>query len=177
MADCENCGSWENERFRFLALEFDVAGANKLVVEGRETRVVPESFLRALGLPLDPVKCESCGVAVDDCACGKLSYRMPLGTGINEKHLEHLQEPERPGLIATVLHKKKVGDDQRSGYLPLLIDGNHRAVRAFREGREFKAVMLTPQESWSILSGPTKSLLNPNTKAGKARLAELGWDK
>lgn len=173
---CENCGGWETERFRFLTLEFDVAKANKLVTEERETRVIPETFLRGVGIPLEPITCLNCGVNLDACTCEKKSWHLPM-VHVNEKHLAHLQEPERPGLIATLLWKKKPDDDLGKSFTALLIDGNHRAVRAFRERREFRAVMLTPQESWDILSGFTKSLLNPNTKAGKARLAELGWDK
>jgi hypothetical protein len=174
MSDCSNCGDYNNEFFRMFATEFNVAEANKLVVEGRETRVVPEAFLRSVGLPLDPVKCLNCSAPVDDCTCGKTSHHISM-VHINEKHLAHLQDPNRPGIIAMLLWKKPQGDSNAAKCSAILIDGNHRAVRAFREGREFRAIMLTPQETWKIMSGHTSACLNPNTKAGKARLAELGW--
>ena len=65
-------------------------------------------------------------------------------------------------IIAVILRKKPLGE---SRYVHILIDGNHRAVRAHREGREFKAIVLTPQETWEIASG-LSDIQNPNTKKG-----------
>jgi hypothetical protein len=172
---CDNCGSFEFERFSWFALEFDVAAANKLVVPERETRVVPEAFLRGMGLQLELPKCLNCSALVPECKCGNLSYNMTMGTGINDKHLAHLNDLDRPGVIAVILYKKPMGE---SKYMSILIDGNHRAVRAHREGREFKAIVLTPQESWKIMTDHLGSLAqNPNTKKGKEILKALGWDK
>jgi len=170
---CDNCGSFENERFRLLALEFDVAAANKLVTPARATRVVPEAFLRGMGLPLEEEKCLNCKTPVAKCSCGKCSFHVSL-IYVNEEHLSHIQDPERPGILATVLWAKP-GDGPKM--YAILIDGNHRAVRAHREGREFRAIMLTPTETWGIMSGLTKCAVNPKTKKGKAILAELGWSE
>jgi hypothetical protein len=168
---CPNCGGFEHERFRFVAIEFDVAKANQLIA-GRETRVVPEKFLRGMGLPLEPEKCLNCGDPVFRCTCGHTEHHLSV-VHINEEHLAHIPEPEKPGVIATILWKKSNGGPE---YSAILIDGNHRAVRSFREGREFRAVMLTPQESWDILLDQVGTVQNPNTKAGKAKLAKLGWN-
>jgi len=168
---CDNCGNYENERFRMLALEFDVAAANKLVTPERPLRTVPKAFLEGIGLPLEEEKCLNCGVVISQCSCGKKSHHMSM-VYINEPHLAHLQDPERPGILATVLWAKPDGGPKMSA---ILIDGNHRAVRAHREGREFKAIMLTPTETWKIVDGLTKCIVNPSTKKGKAILAELGW--
>ena len=168
---CDNCGPHEHEFFRMVSLEFDVAAANKLVTPGRPTRVVPQNFLRGMGLPLEEEKCLNCGAPISTCSCGKMSHHMSM-VYINEQHLAHLEDVNRPGIIATVLWAKP-GDGAK--YSAILIDGNHRAVRAAREGREFKAIMLTPTETWKIMSGLTKCAVNPGTKKGKAILAEMGW--
>ena len=168
---CDNCGPHENEFFRMMALEFDVAAANKLVTPDRATRVVPEHFLNGMGLPLEEEKCLNCGATVSTCSCGKCSHHMSM-VYINESHLAHIEDPLRPGILATILWAKPEGGPKMSA---ILIDGNHRAVRAHREGREFKAIMLTPTETWKIMSGMTKCAVNPGTKKGKTILAELGW--
>jgi hypothetical protein len=174
---CDNCGSVESEWFRFWSMTFDVTAANKLVTPERETRVLPENYMRGLGLPLDPITCDNCEAEISVCNCGKKAYSMPLGTAINEEHLSHLTDLDRPGIIAVILHKKKK-EDVKQPYSAVLIDGNHRAVRAYREKREFKIITLTPQETWDILDkSSSPNLVNPNTKAGKKALAELGWDK
>jgi hypothetical protein len=170
---CSNCGSHENDCFRMMSLEFDVAAANELITSERPVRVVPQSFLRGSGLPLEKEKCLNCRAEVSECSCGHTEYHISM-VYINEQHLDHIQEPERPGIIATVFWAKPGGGRK---YSAILIDGNHRAVRAFREGREFKAIMLTPTETWKIMSGFTKCAVNPSTKKGKAILVELGWSE
>ncbi len=62
-------------------------------------------------------------------------------------------ENDRPGIIASL--KTKLSDD----IFHILIDGNHRAVKSFREGKEFRVVVLSIEETWGCIIGESRHLL------------------
>jgi len=74
---------------------------------------------------------------------------------INEAHLPKV-DVTRPGIVAQYQTK----DGQR---ITLLIDGNHRAEAARRQGKPFSAYMLTPEESWKIMDYRLPMFRSPKT--------------
>lgn len=65
---------------------------------------------------------------------------------LHEPHIDHVN-PTYPGVIAHVSFDD--GSQVYRGHL--LIDGHHRAARCLREGRPFRAYLLTAEESEAIL--------------------------
>jgi hypothetical protein len=111
--NCPNCpivGAEDiagDERFRFLALEVDVAKAKQLV-QGRPTMLLSVEFLR----------------------------KVQSMVRINPNHLDHIPNYTEPGILM---------------HLPgtlgsLLVDGNHRAARALRDGREYEVRVIETYE-------------------------------
>lgn len=70
---------------------------------------------------------------------------------IDEKHLPNV-DTAKPGIIAQLTFK----DGYR--FTPL-IDGNHRATKCLQEGKQFTAHVLTPEESWKVMTSVTPPLL------------------
>lgn len=60
---------------------------------------------------------------------------------IDERHIDHLPAELGPGLMVTF----------PAGLGRPLIDGNHRAARALRDGREFLAYLLPEAETLDLL--------------------------
>ncbi len=66
------------------------------------------------------------------------------------EHLDHIPTPKReqPGILLRIAHAQR--PDQPIEWLPILVDGSHRAALALRDGRDFFAYELTEKEQYSI---------------------------
>ncbi len=72
---------------------------------------------------------------------------------IHKQHLDHV-EPSYPGILA---HLWGPGEGGNWEHGHLLIDGNHRAARCLRDGLQFRAYLLSEDETEQILKrGPGK---------------------
>ena len=65
-------------------------------------------------------------------------------------HLDHIPPDRRddPGIIVEIAHAEVPGEPIE--WLPILIDGSHRAALALRDGRDFYAYQLSEKEQYSI---------------------------
>lgn len=77
-------------------------------------------------------------------------------TRILEAHIDHLPKDLGPGLMVTL----------PNGCGRLVIDGNHRAARVLRQGKEFLAYLLPERETHQLL----------RTSMGK-RSADFYWQR
>src|SRR5581483_6644223 len=68
-------------------------------------------------------------------------------------HLDHV-DPSVPGIM-TVVPEEIAGPQ----YLPVLIDGSHRAGRCLRDGIPFRVWMLTGHESLLSMQSASRKLL------------------
>ncbi len=76
------------------------------------------------------------------------SVRLSMdGLRLVSEHIDHVN-PEFPGIIAHVCFTDPSSEVLRGH---VLIDGNHRAARCLRDGRPFRAHLLTEEESEAIL--------------------------
>ncbi len=71
-----------------------------------------------------------------------------IGCRIHDEHLEHV-DMKYPGIIAHVWLEEPTTRERLQGHV--LIDGNHRAARALRDGSPFFAYILGEAESREIL--------------------------
>jgi hypothetical protein len=67
------------------------------------------------------------------------------------KHVDEV-DTSIPGIIAQITF----GDGTR--FTPL-IDGNHRAEKCVKEGKPFQAYILTPEESWDVMTCCTPAFM------------------
>ena len=143
---CSNCPSPDHngEWYHFLAWNFDAQKARTLITPDREVFELTEKSLRALMLPLDPP--EGWKVGAD----GKRYMTMNCGAGINEKHLAHIPEDklDEPCIILPFRSWSKREKNDIATHI--MIDGSHRAVRLFREGKKVTTYVLTEQEAVSV---------------------------
>ncbi len=142
---CNNCPSpeWDGyERFRMLDLVFDIKLARDIVASNERERfeVTPEK-LRGLAVPIDPE--EDWKIGED----GIKRKSIHMGTYVNEKHLAHIPEDklEEPVIVVPLRIWSKKEKNDISCHI--LIDGNHRAVRRYREGKTVYAYLLTEREA------------------------------
>lgn len=133
---CSQCPEPESagfERFRFLATEFDVKQAREIIsASPREPLEVSYQQLRSLGLALDPE-----------------GETLHMGTYVSEEHMAHIpaDKVSEPLLIVPLrIYSRKEKNDIKSH---ILIDGNHRATRLYREGKQVTAYLLTEKEAVS----------------------------
>jgi len=73
----------------------------------------------------------------------QLEYIAHYG-GTDAAHVQRV-DPTQPGIVAMYF------DFVEGGWRAVVIDGNHRAVRAYETGQPFACYELTPVESWALL--------------------------
>jgi hypothetical protein len=80
---------------------------------------------------------------------------------ITEQHLDHLPDDvlDEPGIMAIIETAEAPGAPLRA--FAILIDGSHRAARAVRDGRRFRAYLLTEQEQASIATYTINGQVEP----------------
>jgi hypothetical protein len=80
---------------------------------------------------------------------------------ITEQHLDHLPDDvlEEPGIMVVIETAEAPGAPLRE--FAILIDGSHRAARAVRDGRRYRAYLLTEQEQASIATYTLNGKVEP----------------
>ena len=80
---------------------------------------------------------------------------------ITEQHLDHLPDDvlDEPGIIVVIETAEAPGAPLRE--FAILIDGSHRAARALRDRRRFRAYLLTEQEQASIATYTLNGQVEP----------------
>jgi hypothetical protein len=80
---------------------------------------------------------------------------------ITEQHLDHLPGDilDEPGIMVVIDTAEVPGAPLRE--FAILIDGSHRAARAVRDGRCFRACLLTEQEQASIAAYTLNGRVEP----------------
>jgi hypothetical protein len=80
---------------------------------------------------------------------------------ITEQHLDHLPDDvlDEPGVMVVIETAEAPGAPLRG--FAILIDGSHRAARALRDGRRFRAYLLTEQEQASIATYTPNGKIEP----------------
>ncbi len=133
---------------------FDVQKAEKIVASTpHDTHVAPKEFL------------EGFVGRVEDDKEDATSFNL-FNVGINKEHLKQV-DITKPGIVAVITYKADKKQGETKGHI--LIDGNHRAKKSLQEGREFKVYVLTPKETWEVMSKRTprfllKNLVNPTVR-------------
>lgn len=133
------------EWFTYFGMVFDVRKAAQIIAaHPHEAHPAPKQWLE--GFVGTTANDEAEEIADAE---GKIHINM-LQVGINKEHLNKVNITE-PGIAAEVTFKAnpKRGQSESKNYI--LIDGNHRAKKALREGKEFKVYVLTPEESWQVM--------------------------
>ena len=72
-----------------------------------------------------------------------LAFTARMAT-VQAAHVQHA-DPTRPGIVAMLFNLEV------AHWEAIIIDGNHRAVRAYQVGQPFQCYELTPIESWALL--------------------------
>ena len=73
----------------------------------------------------------------------QLAHLADIAT-VDAAHVQRV-DPTQPGIVGMYF------DLAEGGWRAIIIDGNHRAVRAFQTGVTFSCYELTPVESWALL--------------------------
>ena len=157
------------EVFEYFGMRFDVDLAEQLIKQSpHESRVAPRAFLESFVNTAEEEPDESGVTHID----------------ITKHHInkEHLPEVDitQPGIVAQMTFKAEKGRPEQ--HFSMLIDGNHRAVKALKENKEFRVYVLTPEESWKVMAKLTyppllKHYINPTKKKKAAQLLFHGSQK
>lgn len=151
---CEHCpeSDWDGREFyRFMVAVFDVKKARDLVKDRQPDGVLTPTNMRALGLPLEPPSNEW---KIDEQ--GRKYQTLHMGIYINEAHLTHIPEEKLNEPVILIQFRVWSNREKNDVVTHVLIDGSHRAVRLYREGKPVHAYMLTEQEAVSICTNREK---------------------
>lgn len=152
----------DNEVFSYFGMNFDVDLAERLIQQSpHESRVAPRAFLESF-VSVDEDEPDENGVTHIDITKHH----------INKDHLQNV-DITKPGIVAQITFKAEKGRPEQ--HASTLIDGNHRAVRAIKEDKEFRVYILTPEESWEVMAEATypallKHYVNPTKKKPTTKL-------
>ena len=158
--------AWEGEMFRYFGLSFDVEEAERIIEAApRPAHAAPRAFLESF-VGAEPAQGATGATGGD----GSIDL---LSVGLNRKHVDEVDET-KPGIVATMVFKPDKRHPEPSAN-HILIDGNHRAKKRLRMGLDSMEVhVLTPEETWRVVSGHTppallRGYVNPTAKPRKRK--------
>lgn len=133
----------DGEWYRFLVARFDVRKAREIVKKEREVYDLTEENLKVLVLPLKPPVWET-------DAEGRKTMNIHMGAGICEEHLAHIPDDKLDEPCIIIPYRVWSRREKNDLAMHIIIDGSHRAVRLFREGKAVRAYLLTEKEALSV---------------------------